>query len=140
MDYRHQIINLWTVFLLGMLFHTDLGLMPLFHDISVVEFHGQTMADIAPIMWLMLLFFILPLFAILALSFGQSRKLRQVHFGLTVLYSFLNLAHLMADLALEEIIWYQIFLMVFLVLIGLLLNIVSWQWLRSIRLGLASHI
>jgi ABC-type spermidine/putrescine transport system permease subunit II len=133
MDYCHRIINLWIVFLLGMLFHTDLGLMPLFHDLSVAEFHGQTIADVVPIFWLMLMFFMIPLWAIVLLSFTQSRGTRQVHFGLTVVYSMLNLGHLMADLMLDEIVWYQIFLMVFLFLLGLLLNIVAWRWLRSIK-------
>jgi len=131
MDYCQRIINLWTVFLLGMLFHTDLGLMPLFHDLSVAEFQGQTMAEVAPIFWLMLAFFMLPLLAIVVLSFNQSRQTRRIHFGLTVLYSVLNLAHLIADLMLDPIVWYQIFLMAFLFLLGLLLNVVSWQWLKS---------
>lgn len=133
MDYCHRIINLWIVFLLGMLFHTDLGLMPLFHNLSVAEFQGQIMADVAPIFWLMLAFFMLPLFAIIVLSFTQSRRTRQIHFGLTVVYSVLNLGHLIADLMLDPIIWYQIFLMVFLFLLGLLLNVVSWRWLRSLK-------
>lgn len=133
MDYSHRIVNLWTVFLLAMLFHTDLGLMPLFHDLSVAEFHGQTMADVSPIFWLMLIFFILPLFAIIVISFSQSRKVRQVHFGLTVVYSVLNLGHLIADLSLETIVWYQIFLMIFLFLLGLLINAVSWRWLKTVK-------
>ncbi|MEB3161317.1 MAG: hypothetical protein VKL20_07645 [Synechocystis sp.] len=138
MDYSHRIINLWTVFLLGMLFHTDLGLMPLFHDLSVAEFQGQTMADVAPIFWLMLAFFMFPLLAIIVLSFSQSRRTRQLHFGLTVVYSVLNLGHLVADLMLDPIIWYQIFLMIFLFLLGLLLNVVSWRWLKSIK-SIAVH-
>ncbi|MEY2983404.1 MAG: hypothetical protein RLZZ568_21 [Cyanobacteriota bacterium] len=133
MDYCHRIINLWTVFLLGMLFHTDLGLMPLFHDLSVAEFEGQTMSDVAPIFWLMLAFFMLPLLAIITLSFSQSRRTRQIHFGLTVVYSVLNLGHLVADVMLEEIVWYQIFLMTFLFLLGLLLNGVAWRWLKSLK-------
>lgn len=133
MDYCQRIINLWTVFLLGMLFHTDLGLMPLFHNLSVAEFQGQTMAEVAPIFWLMLIFFLLPLLAIIVISFSQSRKVRQIHFGLTVLYSVLNLGHLIADLMLDTIVWYQIFLMTFLLLLGLLINVVSWRWLKSIK-------
>jgi hypothetical protein len=31
MNYPSKIITLWAVFLLGMLFHSQLGLMPLFH-------------------------------------------------------------------------------------------------------------
>ena len=34
-NYREKIIALWTVFLLGTLFHTQLALIPLFHGIDV---------------------------------------------------------------------------------------------------------
>jgi ABC-type spermidine/putrescine transport system permease subunit II len=91
------------------------------------------MADVAPFFWLMLAFFMLPLFAIIVLSFSQSRKIRQIHFGLTVIYSVLNLGHLIADLTLALIIWYQIFLMAFLFLLGLLINVVSWRWFKAIK-------
>jgi hypothetical protein len=54
-NYREKIIALWTVFLLGILFHTQLGLMPLFHGLSVFESQkATTINDISGIMWLML--------------------------------------------------------------------------------------
>ncbi len=34
---QEKIIALWIVFLLGMLFHTQLALMPLFHGLKVAE-------------------------------------------------------------------------------------------------------
>jgi hypothetical protein len=34
MNYPSKIITLWAIFLLGMLFHTQLGLMPLFQSPS----------------------------------------------------------------------------------------------------------
>jgi hypothetical protein len=37
--YQERIITLWAVFLLGTLFHTQLGLMPLFHNQSIA-LHG----------------------------------------------------------------------------------------------------
>lgn len=51
-----KIIILWIVFLLGLLFHTQLGLMPLFHGLSVADSQAKSMAEIAPILWLMLVF------------------------------------------------------------------------------------
>jgi hypothetical protein len=42
----------------------------------------------------------------------------------------LNLAHLIADLLVRPIAWYQIALMAILLIIGLILNLVSYQWLR----------
>jgi len=118
--YPEKIAALWTTFLLGTLFHTQLGLMPLFHGQSIVESHQTSNLD--PIFWGMLLFFLLPMLAIIGVNFSESRSLRKAHFWLTILYSVLNLAHLIADL--------QIALMAILLIIGLILNLVSYQWLR----------
>lgn len=35
--FQIKILVLWNVFLLGLLFHTDLGLMPLFHGLDVAH-------------------------------------------------------------------------------------------------------
>jgi hypothetical protein len=126
-NYPSQIIVLWIAFLLALLFHTDLGLMPLFHGQSVA--HTQDTKDVSGIFWLMLLFFVFPLCAIVLPTFTNSKRYRIFHFWLTVLYSFLNLAHLIADLLVTPIAWYQIALMVISCLIGLLLNFVAYRWL-----------
>ncbi|MBU7586706.1 MAG: hypothetical protein KAF91_28240 [Nostoc sp. TH1S01] len=131
LNYRERIITIWTVFLLGLLFHTQLGLMPLFHGLSVAESqHASQMSDISVILWLMLGFFTLPILAIIATSFTESKRYRVLHFALTVVYSVMNLLHLVADLLVQPILWYQITLMVILLLIGLLLNLVSFQWMK----------
>ncbi|MBD2494196.1 hypothetical protein [Nostoc sp. FACHB-280] len=132
LNYRERIITLWTAFLLGTLFHTQLGLMPLFHGLSVAESqHASQLSDISVILWLMLGFFTLPILAIIATSFTESKRYRVSHFALTVFYSVMNLLHLVADLFVQPILWYQITLMVILLLIGLLLNLVSFQWMKA---------
>ncbi|MBD2386071.1 hypothetical protein [Cylindrospermum sp. FACHB-282] len=129
---QEKIIALWTVFLFGMLFHTQLSLMPLFHGLPVIESQRATsLSDISGIMWLMLGFFVLPMLAIIATCFSHSKPYRVIHFGLTVFYSVMNLIHLVMDLLLPQVIWYQITLMVLLFLIGLLLNFVAFQWMRQ---------
>lgn len=135
-NYREKIIALWTVFLLGTLFHTQLALIPLFHgiDVAMMSHHHQetaTMAEIQPILWGMLLFFMLPMLAIVVTAFYKSRNVRAFHFGLTLVYSVLNLIHLVADLLINTILWYQIMLMLLLFFVGILLNVVSYQWVRS---------
>lgn len=135
-NYREKIIALWTVFLLGTLFHTQLALMPLFHgiDIAIMGHHHQetaTISEIAPILWGMLLFFSLPMLAIVGTAFYEFQRYRVLHFGLTVVYTVLNLLHAIADLLVQPIIWYQIVLMILLLLIGILLNIVSYHWMRT---------
>lgn len=131
-NYREKIIALWTAFLLGILFHTQLSLMPLFHGLNVIESQkAASINDIAGIMWLMLGFFVLPILAIIATAFTDSRRYRVIHFGLTVFYSVMNLLHLIADLLVQPVLWYQIALMLLLFLIGLLLNFVAFQWMRK---------
>lgn len=134
-NYREKIIALWTVFLLGTLFHTQLALMPIFHgiDVSIMSHHHQgtaTMAEIKPILWGMLLFFTLPMLAIVGTAFYRFKGFRLFHFGLTLVYTVLNLAHLVADLLVDPIAWYQIVLMSLLLASGIFLNVISYQWLR----------
>jgi hypothetical protein len=126
-NYPNQIIALWTTFLLALLFHTELGLMPLFHGQSIAYSHDTQ--NITLILWLMLAFFVLPLFAIILPTFTNSQRYRRGHFWMTVLYSILNLTHLIADLSVTPIEWYQITLMTILLLIGMMLNLVSYRWM-----------
>ncbi|MBI4785313.1 MAG: hypothetical protein HY785_28995 [Oscillatoriophycideae cyanobacterium NC_groundwater_1537_Pr4_S-0.65um_50_18] len=129
--YQEKIITLWAVFLLGTLFHTQLGLMPLFHGQDVAISHAQGTRDIAWIFWLMLVFFAIPMIAMIATLFTASKPYRKLHFGMTCIFSLLNFFHVVADLRVQPIVWYQIVLMVLLFLIGLLLNGVSWQWMQE---------
>lgn len=129
-NYPGKIIALWTVFLLGTVFHTQLALMPIFHGISVAQSHTHEFIDLSSILWLMLGFFLLPMMAIIATAFNNSRRYRVFHFGLTLLYSVMNLLHLVLDLFVS-VPNYQIALMGFLLLVGILLNIVSFQWMQS---------
>lgn len=130
--YQEKIVALWVVFLLGLLFHTQLGLMPLFHGLDVVATQSWSMAEIAPIMWLMLGFFALPMAAIIGTVMTNTRRYRTIHFGFALVYTMLNLSHLIADLVVQPIAWYQIALMVILLVIGLLINVVSFQWMQDI--------
>lgn len=132
-NYQSKITSIWTVFLLGTLFHTQLGLMPLFHGLSIAHpnLQAHELKDISLILWLMLIFFTLPLFAILGSNFTHSYRYKFIHFCLTIVYSVLNFMHLALDLTVKPIIWSQIVLMLILFLIGLLLNVVSYQWLRE---------
>ncbi|BAU66715.1 hypothetical protein STA3757_41200 [Stanieria sp. NIES-3757] len=133
-NYQEKIIALWTVFLLGTIFHTQLALMPLFHGLDVSHGHGETAAsinEISYILWLMLAFFVLPMIAIVGTAFYNSYRYRSIHFGLTVVYSVMNLLHVVLDLFVDPIAWYQIVLMVVLLLVGIILNVVSYQWMQQ---------
>lgn len=129
--YREKIINLWIVFLLGILFHTQLGLMPLFHGLDVIESQpALSYNEVSGIFWLMLGFFMLPMLAIIGTTLTENKRYRVIHFGLTIFYGVMNLIHLVLDLLLPRVIWYQIALMVFLFLLGLLLILVAYRWMK----------
>ena len=133
-DFTARITALWTVFLLGILFHTQLALMPLFHGLSVVESHTHNYVSVTAVMWFMLIFFCLPLLAIAGCAFYSSRQFRQLHFGLTLVYTGLNLLHFVMD-SLIAVPSYQLALMALLLGVGLLLNLVAYQWMQSSRQG-----
>ncbi|MGL5884342.1 hypothetical protein [Synechococcus elongatus] len=126
-----QIISLWSSFLLGILFHTQLGLMPLFHGRTVVVESQQTDQILGGIFWGMLIFFAIPMLLIAMTAERRDRPYRRWHFGFTVLYSVLNFSHLLADIAVQPVVAHQIFLMGLLFAIGLKLNQVAWAWLRE---------
>lgn len=130
-SYQIKIIALWIVFLVGTLFHTQLGLMPLFHGQNIAIHGSEASADISGILWGMLAFFTLPMVAIVATAFTSSRRYRIAHLGMTIFYAVMNLLHLIADLLVQPIYWYQIFLMAFLFAMGILLILVSFQWWRE---------
>jgi hypothetical protein len=124
-----QIIALWVVFLFGMVFHSQLAMMPLLYgeDVAMPGYGGKT-----PIshLWLMLGFFAVPMLAIAATVFFVSPPYRMFHFGLTVAYSVLNFLHAAMDLTVRPIEWYQIALMVIVFINGVLLNILAFQWMQ----------
>lgn len=130
-SHREKIITLWAVFLLGTLFHTQLGLMPLFHNQSVAISDAHGTGNITWILWLMLAFFVVPMLAMIIPLFTNAKRYRKLHFGVTVLYSVLNLVHVIADLLVSPIAWYQIALMVLLFLVGLSINLVAFQWMQE---------
>lgn len=129
--HQEKIITLWAVFLLGTLFHTQLGLMPLFHNQSVALSNARATDNIAWILWSMLCFFAVPMVAMIATLFDDSQRYRKLHFGVTIFYTAMNLFHIVADLWVKPIAWYQIALMIMLFMIGLSLNLVSLQWMQE---------
>jgi hypothetical protein len=128
-----KITVLWTVFLLGTVFHTQLALMPLFHGMAVTESHTHSFVSMGAVMWFMLIFFSLPLLAIVGSVFSPSLRFCQLHFAMSLVYTLLNLVHLGVD-AVIAVPSYQLVLMVLLLLIGLLLNLVTYSaysWMRA---------
>jgi uncharacterized membrane protein YdjX (TVP38/TMEM64 family) len=119
------------------LFHTDLGLMPLFHGLSP-EIESQVDPQRLPLVfWAMLVYFLLPLLAFLAITYADGsaaprwRRWRWFQLGLSVVYTVTNVAHLVVDILIPDSRADQVLLMGVMVLIGLLINRESWRWCQS---------
>lgn len=140
-DHALRLRSLWICWMLCMLFHVDLGLMPLFHGLSP-EIESQLPQSSLPLLfWGMLIYFLLPMLAILLISYAASdpshpkrwRRWRQWHFWISVVYTLTNLPHLVADILVPDSRGDQVALMLVLVLIGLLINREGWCWWRELR-------
>lgn len=130
---------LWLAWLLAMLFHVDLGLMPLFHGQSP-EIESQVPVAMLPLLFgAMLGYFLVPLACLVTIAYAASdpghparwRPWRRLHFWISVVYTISNLPHLIADILVPDSRPDQVGLMVVLVLIGLLINREGWAWWRE---------
>lgn len=127
---------LWSGWLLVMLFHVELGLMPLFHGRSV-EIESRVSASRLPQIFLsMLLYFLFPVFAMLLafhaatepLGWSGTVLMRGLQFWFSALYCVSNLTHLVADIRIPDARADQVVLMTALSILGFVLCWQAWQW------------
>jgi len=124
---------LWLAWFLALLFHTELGLMPLFHGLSPQIESQVDPARLPAVFWAMLLYFLVPLVALLLISYaatssGPWRRWRWFHLGLGIVYSLTNIGHMVVDILIPDSRSDQVTLMAVMVVIGLLINLESWRW------------
>jgi hypothetical protein len=140
-DHALRLRSLWLCYLLAMLFHVDLGLMPLFHGLSP-EIESKVAPGALPLVfWGMLIYFLIPLASILLIAWAASdpegearwRGWRRLHFWISVVYTVTNIPHLIADILVPDSRGDQVALMVVLLAIGLLINGEGWRWWRTNR-------
>ena len=142
-DHALRLRSLWTCWLLAMIFHVDLGLMPLFHGLSP-EIESHVDPALLPLLFAaMLVYFLIPLGAILLIAWQASdpapggralrrgRRWRRLHLWISVVYTVTNVPHLVADILVPDSRADQVALMLVLVLIGLLINREAWLWWRQ---------
>ena len=138
-SYAVRLAGLWAAWLLVMLFHVELGLMPLFHGLSV-EIQSQVPASRVPRLFLaMLFYFLLPVGALLVaihavadpIGWSTSSPWRGAQFWFSVVYTITNVIHLIADIRIPDSRTDQVILMGVLTLIGLLINQQTWAWWQS---------
>lgn len=134
-----RVAGLWGAWLLLMVFHVELGLMPLFHGASVEIKSHVAQSQLPRLFLAMLVYFLVPVFAMLLAvhavsepaSWSNSAPWRQAQFLLSVVYSVTNLVHLLADLRIPDARSDQVLLMLVLTLVGLMLNRDTWLWWQA---------
>lgn len=135
-DHALRLRSLWTCYLPAMIFHADLGLMPLFHGISPeIESHVDP-ARLPLLFGAMLVYFLVPLVSILLIAYAASDPVHErrwrpwcrFHFWISVVYTVTNLPHLIAEIVVPDSRADQVALMVVLLAIGLLINLEGWRW------------
>lgn len=126
---QEQIIALWAVFLFGTIFHSQLAFMPILYgkDVAISRYQGKTPVSH---LWGMLGFFVLPMITIVATALNASPLYRVIHFGLTGFYTVMNFLHVTLDLRVKPIEWYQIVLVTIVLINGIVLNVLAFQWMQ----------
>jgi hypothetical protein len=138
-DHALRLRTLWAAYLLAMLFHVDLGLMPLFHGLSPEIGSQVQSARLGVLFWAMLLYFLIPLFCLLRIAWAASQPLRpghwrgwrRSHWLISLVYTATNIPHLLADILVPDSRGDQVALMAVLVVIGLMINREGWAWWRQ---------
>jgi len=138
-DHGVRLAALWLSWLLIMLYHVELGLMPLFHGLPVVIKTRIPAARLPRLFAAMLIYFLLPLGALLLivdaltdpLGWSGADPWRAAQFWFSVIYSLTNVMHLIADIRIPDSRADQVVLMLLLTLIGLLINREAWLWWRA---------
>jgi hypothetical protein len=131
-----RVAGLWGAWLLVMLFHVELGLMPLFHGASVEIKSHVSPLQLPRLFMAMLIYFLIPVIALLLAIHASSdpegwsatAAWRAAQFWLSVVYSATNLIHWIADIRIPDSRSDQVILMAVLTGIGVFLNLETWRW------------
>ena len=146
-DRALRLRSLWQCWFLALLFHTDLGLMPLFHGLKV-EIESQVAPAVVPMIFgAMLAYGLVPLAAVILSTYAETAAAperrawwrswwrwgwwRRGHLGLSLVYTVTNAAHLVVDLVIPDSRTDQVVLMAVMLAIGLLINREALLWCRD---------
>ena len=138
-DHGLRLAGLWIAWLLVMLYHVELGLMPLFHGLPVEIKSHVPPGRLPAVFMAMLIYFLLPLLALLLIihaisapdSWSNSDGWRSAQFWFSVIYSVSNGMHLIADIRIPDSRNDQVLLMLVLTVLGLMINREAWLWWRA---------
>lgn len=132
-----RIKALWLSFVLFLLFHNELGLMPLYHNDSV-KVNELNPVQQEELFLLMLGYYSIPILIYLILSWGTSTPCRfdlfcHTHFFITLLYTLSNIMHFISEILIKKRPD-QIIITFFMLIIGILLNWQAWDYVTQMNL------
>lgn len=138
-DHGLRLRSLWTAWLLAMLIHVDLGLMPLFHGLSAAIESEVPNAALPSVFMAMMLYDLIPLLSLLLIAQAASepqqprrwQSWKRWHLGIAMIYALTNLAHLAADVLIPDRRLDQIVLMAVITAIGLQIVAEGRGWWRQ---------
>ena len=127
---REKIVVLWVVFFLGMTTHSLLAIIPIFFGVDVAM-PDSTGVVPAPMMWMMLFFWLLPMIIIVGTLITEVNWFRTTNFVISLLFTLFNIWHPIGHLKESPVDPRQIVLLIFVLAFGILLNIVSFKWMKE---------
>ena len=141
-DRALRLRSLWQCWFLALLFHTDLGLMPLFHGLPVEIASQLDPAAVVVVFRVMLAYVLIPLASIILITYAETGLepdprwcwWRRCHLWLSLIYTFTNASHLLVDVLIPDARADQVVLMAVMLAIGVLINREALLWYRDRRL------
>lgn len=132
MNNRLKVVSLWILFLFGIIFHGILALTPIFWAKSVAMSEELIAANpMVPMLWMMLIIWLIPMIIIAVTIFIEAKWYRITNFVFSLLFSLMNIWHLMGHLGETPVDPRQIVLLTFVLISGILLNIASLKWIKE---------
>lgn len=113
-----------------MVFHSLLAMMPLFFGASIAM--PGSMGECQPsIMWMSLLIYLLPMLLIVLILFTEKKWFKIINFGFSILFTLMNIFHVIGHISEIPVQMVQVVLLTFVLISGILLNIVSYKWIKG---------
>ncbi len=127
MTTQSKIIVLWGLFLLGMVFHSLIGLMPLFfgESVAIAESTGKMPDSMA---YMSLTFYLLPMVCIIVSLYTASQWHRVMNLIVATGFASASIFHLVAEVSSGVV---QVILLTFVFIVTAILAWTSYNWVRE---------
>lgn len=130
MTNRLKVIVLWAIFLFGMAFHSLIALTPIFFGASVAIPDSTGTVPIS-MMWMSLLFYLIPLILLTAALFVEAKWYTTTNFTISLLLTLMNVFHLFEHFLQAPVDFVQVALLTFVLIASILLNVASFRWMME---------